>query len=142
MGGQEGLRGYIIQTIVGVIESLDDKENWDKVTLEPNEELEKVDVLWEYSNNKRKVVQVKSSINDIEYSDALKWIEELKEDMPDASEYQLYLVGSLQRKLKNELKKNNNIINEACVKVRALEYDSLNALIVERIESFLYKREQ
>lgn len=142
MGGQEGLRGYIIQTIVGVIESLDDKENWEKVTLEPNEELEKVDVLWEYSNNKKKAVQVKSSINDIGYSDASKWIEELKEDMPDASEYQLYLVGSLQRKLKNELKKNNNIINEACVKVRALEYDSLNALIVERIESFLHKRDQ
>ncbi|TCI93606.1 hypothetical protein [Tenacibaculum sp. M341] len=142
MGGQEGLRGYIIQTIVGVIESLDDKENWEKVTLEPNEELEKVDVLWEYSNNKKKAVQVKSSINDIGYSDALKWIEELKEDMPDASEYQLYLVGSLQRKLKNELKKNNDIINEACVKVRALEYDSLNTLIVDRIETFLYKRDQ
>ncbi|MDE1206026.1 hypothetical protein [Tenacibaculum larymnensis] len=140
MGGQEGLRGYIIQTIVAVIESLDDRESWEKVTLEPNEKLEKVDILWNYANNKNIAVQVKSSKNNIEFSNASKWIEELKKDMPSASEYQLYLVGSLQNKLKTELKQSNNIINGATVKVRALEYDSLNALIVEKIDSFLHKR--
>lgn len=47
----------------GFIGSLTDKK-WNYIQVEPDSENDKIDILWEYPNNKMKVVQVKSSQND------------------------------------------------------------------------------
>jgi len=73
------MRGYLLQAIVTVIESLSNKSEWKSVTLEPSEESEKVDVLWEYNDGTKKVVQIKSSQNTITLAAAKNWIRQLKE---------------------------------------------------------------
>lgn len=98
MGGQHSLRGYLVQTIITVIDSLNDKD-WNSVTIEPNKESEKVDIRWLYTNGDKKVAQVKSSINIFKYFAAQKWCNELEANVSDATHYQLILVGHPDEKL-------------------------------------------
>jgi hypothetical protein len=101
MGGNAGIRGYIIQTIICVLDALETDNNWLSVTLEPLDESDKVDIKWKYPNDVIKLSQVKSSENVIRHSAAKKWCEELESHSPNASEYELILVGSADEKLLN-----------------------------------------
>ncbi len=89
MAGSDGNRGYLIQTLIALITSLDDM-SWDSVSIEPDHESEKIDILWE--GEKRIACQVKSSINQINKHHATKWATELENDV-DADVYQLALIG-------------------------------------------------
>ncbi len=91
MGGKEGGRGYLIQTVIALLESLDD-ERWDSVTIEPSNSLEKVDVQWVGAIH-RKAVQVKSSIRQIGKANAEQWASELETAASAATELVLILVG-------------------------------------------------
>lgn len=62
MGGQAGVRGYLIQALIAVLNSLNKKDKWISVSVEPNDESEKVDICWKYEDSKVKVVQVKSTV--------------------------------------------------------------------------------
>ncbi len=99
MGGNAGIRGYIIQTIICVLDALETDNNWLSVTLEPLDESEKVDIKWTYQNNKIKATQVKSSENIIGLTAAQKWCEELETNSPNLEEYELVLVGTLAANL-------------------------------------------
>jgi hypothetical protein len=44
MSGNAGIRGYLIQTIICVLDDLEKDNNWLSVTLEPMDESEKVDI--------------------------------------------------------------------------------------------------
>lgn len=90
MSGQDGNRGYLIQSIIALLESLNNTD-WNEVTIEPDHISDKVDVAWS-GNAGTKVSQVKSSINQISRPDVIKWAEEL-EDQSLADEYTLILVG-------------------------------------------------
>lgn len=48
MGGNAGIRGCLIQTIIRVLDALDSDNQWSKVMLEPLDESEKVDIKWVY----------------------------------------------------------------------------------------------
>ncbi|PHF44674.1 hypothetical protein [Bacillus toyonensis] len=93
MGGKEGSRGYLYQSIATVMDTVLD-EKWKAVEVEPDTDNDKVDILWLYENNKKKVVQVKSSENNISRADIISWLEELIEDVNDAEEYKLMLIGN------------------------------------------------
>ncbi len=99
MGGNAGIRGYIIQTLICVLDALETDNNWLSVTLEPLDESEKVDIKWTYPENKLKVSQVKSSQNVIRFSVAKVWCEELETSSPNATDYELLLIGSTDKKL-------------------------------------------
>ncbi|MGE6353202.1 hypothetical protein ACQKCJ_04915 [Flavobacterium sp. NPDC079362] len=99
MGGNAGIRGYLIQTIICVLDALEKDNLWTSVTLEPLDESEKVDIRWKYSNNTEKLCQVKSSQNIIRHSAAKKWCEELETHSPDASNYELIVIGNVDVKL-------------------------------------------
>jgi len=99
MGGNAGIRGYIIQTLICVLDALETDNNWLSVTLEPLDESEKVDIKWTYPDNKLKVSQVKSSQNVIRHSAAKVWCEELETSSPNATEYELLLIGSTDKTL-------------------------------------------
>jgi hypothetical protein len=90
MGGQEGSRGYVVQTAVALLESLSDPD-WESVTLEPDHSSEKVDVLWVRKAG-RKAIQVKSSANQISKADAEAWADDLQKSKA-ADTYHLVLVG-------------------------------------------------
>lgn len=90
MSGQDGNRGYLIQAIIALLESLN-QTDWSEVTIEADHISDKVDVAWSGHFGTR-VCQVKSSINQISKPDAIKWAEEL-EGQSQAEEYLLILVG-------------------------------------------------
>ena len=48
MGGQSGIRGYLIQTLIAILESFE-RNDWASICIEPNDESEKVDIKWIYS---------------------------------------------------------------------------------------------
>jgi tetratricopeptide (TPR) repeat protein len=90
-GGPAAIRGYLVQTLVALLEALDDAD-WISVTLEPDHVSEKIDILWQYPS-KTKAVQVKSSENQIPVPDAKRWAEEFRVAHADAHELELVLVG-------------------------------------------------
>lgn len=99
MGGNAGIRGYLIQTFICVLDSLETDNLWTSVTLEPLDESEKVDIRWKYSGDTAKLCQVKSSENIIRHSAAKKWCEELETHSPNASNYELIVIGNVDEKL-------------------------------------------
>jgi len=90
MSGQTGMRGYMLQSIICVLNSFEDLD-WISITIEPNIAGDKVDLLWTYTN-KKKACQVKSSQNQITKGHCEKWIEELENSFT-CDEYELILIG-------------------------------------------------
>lgn len=91
MGGQTGGRGYLVQALVAVLDALTNDGEWTSITLEPNLSSDKVDILWQYPT-RRKVVQVKSSQNQISVPAVKSWAEELETSVV-ADEYEIQLIG-------------------------------------------------
>jgi hypothetical protein len=50
-GGQVAIRGYLVQTLIALLDALDDDRPWDSVTLEPKVTSDKVDILWRYQDS-------------------------------------------------------------------------------------------
>jgi hypothetical protein len=91
MSGQAGGRGYLIQALVSVLDALTRDHDWTAIQLEPDVASDKVDILWEYPS-RRKVVQVKSSQNQISVPDVKFWAESLEQSIT-ADEYEICLIG-------------------------------------------------
>ena len=134
MGGQASLRGYLVQTIIAILESLD-KNDWKSVCIEPNDEHEKVDIKWIYDDGTKSVYQVKSSQNPFSLSDTKKWAQELKSSTADAKSYTLFLIGRLSDNL---YKKLSDIDIEVLHK--DLNIDSLMAEMFVLVEKFYSQR--
>lgn len=94
MNGQDGNRGYLVQALIAVLRSLSDM-SWISVAIEPNNTSEKVDIRWETDSQVR-VVQVKSSRNQISKAQVTTWATELKQSCT-ADEYRLILVGPVSQ---------------------------------------------
>lgn len=95
-GGQIAIRGFLVQTLIGLLEAVearDDGPAWDAVTLEPNVDSEKVDVLWNYADGTSKAVQVKSTENAFKKADIQRWAADL-EASQKADVYELMLAGT------------------------------------------------
>lgn len=94
MGGREAVRGFAIQTLICLLDSLrPENDNWTAVTIEPDSANDKVDILWEFDRGNR-VQQVKSSKNQIALGDVVRWCKELKAS-GKADSYQLMLAGPI-----------------------------------------------
>jgi hypothetical protein len=92
-GGQYAIKGFVYQTIATVLHALVESP-WELLTVEPPTDNEKVDMLWEDGTGRRKCQQVKSSIINFGKADLLRWLEEMVNDVPDALEYELILIGN------------------------------------------------
>jgi len=90
LSGQDGNRGYLIQSVIALLESLS-RSDWAQLTLEPTHASDKIDISW-YGGSATRACQVKSSINQINQPDAKKWAAEL-EAQSTADELTLILVG-------------------------------------------------
>lgn len=133
MNGQYAIKGYLLQSLVALLDSFE--TDWETVCVEPNDESEKVDILWTYKGGKKKVVQVKSSKNVISFSVAKKWADELSVKSPNADEYELNLVGYVDPKLR-ELPK----IGKVVVVNKELSIEDFEAVIIQKINSFFDKK--
>ena len=132
MAGIDGNRGYLIQTLIALLDSLR-SDNWDSVTIEPSHESEIVDIVWATANH-RIAKQVKSSINQINLPDAKRWAKEL-ESKSDADELELILVcnGASDSVIKVE---RIGKVRVPCPK--NLDWDGLLSEAAHLLDRFLY----
>lgn len=93
MGGQDSTRGYLIQAIIAISRSLDDS-TWTTISIEPNDEDEKVDVAWDAPAGRRRI-QVKSTRNSFTKGQIERVAQLIYEKVPD-DDVELVLVGSTQ----------------------------------------------
>lgn len=101
MGGNDGIRGYLVQTIIGVLDSLETEDNWETITIEPNlgKEFEKVDIIKTFKDRPPLSTQVKSTRKVFSYADVNRWCEEINATVPDEHLKELILVGRIATKL-------------------------------------------
>jgi hypothetical protein len=90
MSGQAGARGYLVQTLICVLDSLEEPK-WQSLIIEPNLTSDKADVIWYYPD-RTKVVQIKHSQNQINWAMVKAWAEELEQSI-QVEEYELKLIG-------------------------------------------------
>ena len=133
MGGQHGMRGYLLQAIITILESLSQPFEWESVAIEPNDESEKVDIKWELRDGKKKVVQVKSSQNTISLHSAKKWIGDLKTTTL-ADEYELICIGHVDSKLNEEV-----VLDGATIIKKPLDFELLLSDSIVKLDQF-YER--
>jgi hypothetical protein len=134
MSGQYAIKGYIIQSLVAILDSFNDQD-WISVCVEPNDESEKVDIKWEYNDGIKKVMQVKSSINPFTLPSVTKWANELENTSPNASDYILYLVGRVDDKVHK-----NNKIGNVNIKNVDISISDFNALILSKVNEYFENR--
>lgn len=94
MGGREAIRGFAVQTLICLLDSLVAARPWISVTLEPDSTNDKVDIRWEYADGLTCAQQVKSSKNQIGKGEVATWCKELKASA-SADSYQLILAGPI-----------------------------------------------
>lgn len=155
MGGKEGAWGYLAQAVVSVIYSLVE-EDWETVQVEPDTTNDKVDIAWFYKDQSPRVVQVKTSKNNFTLPDIRRWLESLIDDVKDAQEYELILLGTCNdetKKVLNRVNERNTIdtdfggmqhmkINKEKIKItlKTNEQDSLDSQIYRYLSKFLSKK--
>lgn len=133
MNGQYAIKGYLLQSLVALLDSFE--TDWETVCVEPNDESEKVDIKWTYSNDSIKAVQVKSSKNFITHSAAKKWAKELEDSTPNAN-LELVIVGEI---IDNKI--NNKIGNVSVVK-KSLSIEDFEDIILTKINTFFENNEK
>ncbi|MEK4510146.1 hypothetical protein [Paenibacillus sp. FSL K6-2524] len=84
--------GYLAQAVVTVVNSLVSEE-WEYVQIKPDTQLDLVDIVWYYQDQKPKVVQFKTSKNSFMMPNIRKWITLLIQDYPDADTLNYSLLG-------------------------------------------------
>ena len=132
MSGNYAIKGYLVQSLVSLLDSF--KLDWETVSVEPNNESEKVDIRWIYKNKKKKFVQVKSSINTFTFSSAKRWANDLVQSSNNtADEYELILVGYVEPKLRSL--KDNKIGNVLIIN-KDLSIPDFENLIITKINEF------
>ncbi len=99
MSGQESIRGYLFQSLIAVLKSLNG--NWNSICVEPKTDYDKVDIIWTFPDKSLEVSQVKSSINNFSTNDIFKWLQNLTLDYNDAKIYSIYLVGNSSQSTKS-----------------------------------------
>lgn len=136
LGGPEAIRGYLIQTIMSLLESLKEDDGWINLELEPEDESEKVDIKFQYPEKKR-VMQVKSSKNSIGLRQIKKWCKELKKDT-EPDEYELKLFGPSYTQGALELIQSGEFNGVILLKPELIELNNLIELCAFRISKFVF----
>jgi len=115
MGGQEGSRGYLYQSVISIIDACD-KLEWEYISVEETTPEDKVDIAFFDSSKKiLSAIQVKSSVNQFTVGDMQKWIKAMIKDI-SCDNYCLYLIGNCGEKankfIKSVSKYNNGNVDE------------------------------
>lgn len=154
MSGQESIRGYIFQSIIAVLDSL--QSDWESICIEPNIGNDKIDIIWVEKDQSEKVCQVKSSINNFGKTEILDWILGLYSDNPKAKKYSVILVGNSNSNVKSffntiqtreisdfngRFKIIHSIQQKIYVEFYPFNYETLRGAIISLIHKFLSLKE-
>ena len=127
MNGQFSIKGYLYQSLVALLDSF--KIDWESVCVEPNDESEKVDIRWKYSDGRIVVVQVKSSINPFNLSSIKRWAKDLRNSTPNANEYKLILIGNVTSKVGDNIE---NVVIEN----KNMSISDFQSIVMQKINHF------
>lgn len=133
-GGKTAMRGLLVQTLIALLKALDEKQAWTSVTLEPNVDSEKVDILWNYPD-RVKAVQVKSTQNAFSPRDIEHWAAEL-ESWQQANEYELVLVGTPESPAAAKIRRVGKV---AVPQAKPLDPTAFQEQAAHRLAKFLAK---
>lgn len=152
MGGKEGAWGYLAQAVVSVIFSLVEND-WDFVQIEPDTNNDKVDIAWYFNDRGPEVVQVKTSKRNFPLPDIRNWLETLIDDVKDADEYELILLGTCNNDTKDAINRinenratdddwNNNsflksYVDKITVTLKHNDHDALDSQIYRHLGKYL-----
>lgn len=153
MSGQESIKGYLFQSLIAVLKSFE--KDWEFICVEPNTELDKIDIIWT-NGLKTEVCQVKSSINNFSKNDILTWIENLRLDYDSADLYSVCLIGNSTQIIKSFFNsissktfidftdnyKNLFLIRDKIkVTFEPNSIDTLEKALISEVDHFLFKNE-
>src|ERR1043166_8067431 len=130
-GGRAGIRGYIVQTLLGLLRILVSEPPFKSITLEPAHESQQFDVMWETERGLH-AMQVKSTEGEFRYSDVSSWAAKLDASRKRAVEIELHLVGSCARKLNRQSKMGRVLLVK-----RGLDVEGFCERAAHLLDSFL-----
>jgi|GEM_PF-3541538 len=128
MSGQSAVRGFTYQTIISVIRTLV-SDNWAFVKIEPQTELDKVDIIWEDKNGIITCEQIKSSTNNFSVANIVTWLEQMTSDVANAGKYQLTLIGTISENTNASIR----TINRGSTDSKIIPENLKNRLKVEAV---------
>ncbi len=108
-------------------------DNWTHVAIEPRELDEKVDIYWTGATSR--AVQVKSSKNRVNESDATAYIQELKAHHTGADQYELVLCAHVVAALKS-----GDVFEGATLTINNSHPIDLIQQAAQRLDTFLYRQ--
>ena len=133
-GGQGATRGFLLQTLIALLDVLGEIDEVESVRLEPSTDDDKTDFVIGYVGGRKKAVQVKSSKNQIGLPSAKKWARNLKTDLP-ADEYELRLIGPLS----GDLAKVTDLDGVAIPAPKSLDVKGMFEQATHRLDVYLHK---
>lgn len=113
MGGQDGSRGYLYQSIISVLSACT-TNGWSHISVEPKTENDKVDISFFEEERIIKVIQVKSSINSFSKAMIKGWMKDIMEDT-ESEEYEIVLIGNCSASVNTFIKDVNNFIEHGVI---------------------------
>ena len=128
-GGASAIRGFLLQTLVALLESLELERTlhqsvpWNSLEIEPVlDDTEKIDILWMMEDGTGRAVQVKSTTNSFSVPEIEDWANSLLKWKHRASQmrYELCLLG---------MPANTKAANKKSVKLKEKEPPHLNLLV-------------
>lgn len=135
-GGQVATRGFLLQTLIALLDVLAEVDKVVSVRLEPTTDDDKTDFVIEYVGGRKKAVQVKSSINQIGLPAAKKWARTLKADLT-ADEYELCLIGPIS----GDLAKTTDVEGVAIPAPKSLDVKGMFEQASHRIDLYLHRND-
>ena len=133
-GGQVATRGFLLQTLIALLDVLVDAGNVESLRLEPATDEDKTDFVIEYVGGRKKAVQVKSSINQIGLPAAKRWAKKLRADIP-ADQYELCLIGPVS----GDLAKTTDLDGVAIPTPKSLDVKGMLEQASHRLDVYLHK---
>ncbi len=102
-GGSASIRGFLVQTMVALLDIAQATPPFRDITMEPNEGQDQFDFTWSDASG-HFAVQVKSSVNQFSLPDATKWATALQQARSTAqskAQCKLILVGHFHTRMEN-----------------------------------------
>ncbi|KKN53300.1 hypothetical protein LCGC14_0603720 [marine sediment metagenome] len=138
MGGPEAIRGYLLQTIISLLESLKEDEGWTNLELEPEEDSEKVDIKFQYSDEYYACLGNKMRILDTKPNNSNEFVE-TKVTVHKVIEKAILIETMINEKLwipKNQIQNPTGLIEkeEYRIKISRYFYKSREMLYLDKLK--------
>lgn len=129
-GGAVAIRGYLVQTLVALLDIAQSNPPFIEITLEPTHANDQFDFVWSNANGAF-ATQVKSTINEFQKSDVERWAKKLEVERKN-EQCSLILVGNYRTNLEDI-----DRVGAVSIQKKNLDLNGLRAQAAHQIAGFL-----